>query len=121
MEARRGSIVTVTYLGSQRAIPNYNVMGIAKAGLEAAVRYLAAELGPAGIRVNAVSPGPIETLASSAIPRFDEMLEAAATRAPLRRTVTAREVGDAVTFLCSDLARGVTGQAIFVDAGLHIT
>jgi enoyl-[acyl-carrier protein] reductase I len=121
MEGRAGAVVTVSYLGSQRAIPNYNVMGVAKSGLESAVRYLAAELGPAGTRVNAVSPGPIETLSSSAIPQFDDMLSASAARAPLRRTVTAREVGDVVTFLCSDLARGITGQTIYVDAGFHIT
>ncbi len=121
MEGRPGSMVTVTYLGSQRAIPNYSVMGVAKAGLESAVRYLAAELGPAGVRVNAVSPGPIETLASAAIPDFTEMLESSAERAPLRRNVTAREVGDVVAFLCSDLARGVTGQIVYVDAGYHIT
>lgn len=117
----RGSITTLTYLGSQRAIPNYHVMGIAKAGLESAVRYLAAELGPAGIRVNAVSPGPIETLAAAAIPDFDEMLKASAARSPLRRVVTADEVGDVVAFLSSDLARGVTGETLYVDAGYHIT
>ncbi len=121
MEGRSGSIVTLSYLGSQRAIPNYNVMGVAKAGLESAVRYLAAELGPAGIRVNAVSPGPIETLSSAAIGEFDEMLKDAAARAPLRRTVTAGEVGDVVAFLSSDLARGITGQTVYVDAGFNIT
>jgi enoyl-[acyl-carrier protein] reductase I len=121
MDGRSGSVVTVTYLGSQRALPNYNVMGVAKAGLESAVRYLAAELGPAGIRVNAVSPGPIETLASAAIPDFSEMLKISAERAPLRRTVTASEVGDLVAFLCSDMAQAITGQTIYVDAGYHIT
>ena len=120
MAGRPGSITTLTYLGSQRAIPNYNVMGLAKAGLESAVRYLAAELGPAGIRVNAVSPGPIETLAAAAIPDFDEMLSTSAARSPLRRTVTAGEVGDVVAFLSSDLARGVTGGILHVDAGYHI-
>lgn len=121
MESRHGSITTLTYLGSQRATPNYNVMGLAKAGLESAVRYLAAELGPAGIRVNAVSPGPIETLAAAAIPDFDEMVKASVQRSPLRRTVTAKEVGDVVAFLSSDLARGVTGEILYVDAGYHIT
>ena len=94
---------------------------MAKAGLESAVRYLAAELGPVGIRVNGVSPGAIETLASAAIPDFDGMLKASAERAPLRRTVAADEVGDVVAFLCSDLARGITGQVVYVDAGFHIT
>jgi enoyl-[acyl-carrier protein] reductase I len=113
--------VTVSYLGSQRAIANYNVMGVAKAALESAVRYLALELGPAGIRVNAVSPGPIETLSSSVIAGFAEMMRRAAEQAPLRRNVTTREVGDAVAFLCSDLARGITGQVLYVDGGFSIT
>jgi enoyl-[acyl-carrier protein] reductase I len=121
MSGRSGSIVAVTYLGSQRAIPHYDVMGVAKAGLESTVRYLAAELGPAGVRVNAVSPGPIETLSAAAIPDFDVMLKESAARAPLGRTVTARDVGDVATFLCSDLARGVTGEIIHVDAGFHVT
>lgn len=120
MAGRPGSITTLTYLGSQRAIPNYNIMGLAKAELESAVRYLAAQLGPAGIRVNAVSPGPIETLAASAIPDLDEMLKASAARSPLRRTVSAAEVGDVVAFLSSDLARGITGETLYVDAGYHI-
>jgi enoyl-[acyl-carrier protein] reductase I len=121
MAGRQGSIVTVSYLGSQRTIPNYNVMGVAKAALESAVRYLALELGAAGMRVNAVSPGPIETLSSSVIAGFPEMLKQAAERAPLRRNVTAREVGDVVAFLCSDLARGITGQLLYVDAGFSST
>lgn len=121
MQGRDGSIVTVTYLGSQRAIPNYNVMGVAKAALESAVRYLAAELGPAGTRVNAVSPGPIETLSSSVIAGFSQILGATAERAPLRRNVTAKQVGDAVAFLCSGLAAGITGQVLYVDSGYHIT
>jgi enoyl-[acyl-carrier protein] reductase I len=104
MVGRQGSMVTVTYIGSQRAVPGYNVMGVAKAALEAATRYLAAELGPHGIRVNAVSSGPIETLSSSAVPGLDRMLTAAAELSPLRRNVSQREVGDAVAFLCSDLA-----------------
>jgi enoyl-[acyl-carrier protein] reductase I len=120
MQDRAGSIVTITYLGAQRALPNYNVMGVAKAALESAVRYLAAELGPLGIRVNAVSSGPIETLSSSAIPGLDRMLAASAAQSPLRRNVTPRQVGDAVTFLCSDLAAGVTGQVLYVDSGFSI-
>ncbi len=120
MAGRSGSMVTVTYIGSQRAVPGYNVMGVAKAGLEAATRYLAAQLGPHGIRVNAVSSGPIETLSSSAIPGLDRMLAAAAELSPLRRNVSQQEVGDAVAFLCSDLAAGVTGQVLYVDAGLSI-
>ncbi len=121
MAGRAGSIVTLTYIGSQRALPSYNVMGVAKAALESAVRYLAAELGPRGIRVNAVSSGPIETLSSSAIPGLDRMLAASAAQSPLRRNVSQREVGDAVSFLCSDLAAGVTGQVLYVDGGLSIT
>jgi enoyl-[acyl-carrier protein] reductase I len=121
MAGRPGSIVTLTYLGSRRAVPHYNVMGVAKAGLESAVRYLAAEMGPSGIRVNAVSPGPIETLSSSAIAGLDRMLQAVSAQAPLRRNVTAQEVGDAVAFLCSDAARGITGQILDVDAGFHLT
>ncbi len=116
-----GSIVTVTYLGSQRPVPRYNVMGVAKAGLESAVRYLAAEMGPVGIRVNAVSPGPIETLSSAALAGFDRMTQAVSSQAPLRRNVTTREVGDAVAFLCSDAARGITGQVLYVDGGFHLT
>ena len=121
MAGRPGSIVTVSYLGSQRAIANYNVMGVAKAALEAAVRYLALECGPTGLRVNAVSPGPIETLSSSVIAGFPEMMARAAAQSPLRRNVTTREVGDAVAFLCSDLARGITGQVLYVDSGFNIT
>lgn len=120
LAGRAGSMLTVSYLGSQRAVPNYNVMGVAKAALESAVRYLAAELGPAGIRVNAVSPGPIETLSAAAITGLDRMLKAAVEKAPLRRNVTVREVGDAAAFLCSDLARGITGQVLYVDAGFSI-
>jgi enoyl-[acyl-carrier protein] reductase I len=119
MAGRSGSILTVTYLGSQRAMSQYGVMGVAKAALESVVRYLAAELGPSGIRVNAVSPGPIETLSTSAIADFDQMLRDAAERAPLRRTVGVREVGDVAAFLCSDRASGVTGQILYVDAGYH--
>jgi enoyl-[acyl-carrier protein] reductase I len=119
MENRPSSILTVTYLGSQRAVPHYNVMGPAKAALESSVRYLAAELGPLGIRVNAVSPGPVETLSASAITGFERILAATVEQAPLRKNVTTKEVGDAAAFLCSDLASGITGQVIYVDGGFH--
>ena len=115
-----GSILTLTYLGGVRAIPNYNVMGVAKAGLEASVRYLAAELGTASIRVNAISAGPIRTLASSAVGGILDMIHHVEEVAPLRRTVTQLEVGNAAAFLCSDLASGITGQTIYVDAGYEI-
>ena len=115
-----GSIVTLTYLGGVRVVPNYNVMGIAKAGLEASVRYLAAELGPQSIRVNAISAGPIRTLASSAVGGILDMIHHVEQVAPLRRTVTQLEVGNAAAFLCSDLASGITGQVLYVDAGYEI-
>jgi enoyl-[acyl-carrier protein] reductase I len=111
----------MTYLGGERVVPHYNVMGIAKASLEASVRYLAADLGPQGIRVNAVSAGPIRTLASSGIGNFSDMLEIGRARSPLRRNVDAAEVGDATAFLLSDLSRGMTGCVLFVDGGFHIT
>ena len=115
-----GSIVTLTYLGGVKVIPNYNVMGIAKAGLEMSVRYLAAELGPQNIRVNAISSGPIRTLASSAVGGILDMIHHVEQIAPLRRTVTQTEVGNAAAFLCSDLASGITGQVLYVDAGYEI-
>ena len=115
-----GSIVTLTYLGGVKVIPNYNVMGIAKAGLEMSVRYLAAELGPNNIRVNAISAGPIRTLASSAVGGILDMIHHVEQVAPLRRTVTQLEVGNAAAFLCSDLSSGVTGQVLYVDAGYEI-
>ncbi|MEH2298622.1 enoyl-ACP reductase FabI [Nostoc sp.] len=115
-----GSIVTLTYLGGVRAIPNYNVMGVAKAGLEISVRYLAAELGPQNIRVNAISAGPIRTLASSAVGGILDMIHHVEELAPLRRTVTQLEVGNAAAFLCSDLSSGITGQILYVDAGYEI-
>jgi enoyl-[acyl-carrier protein] reductase I len=115
-----GSIVTLTYLGGVRAIPNYNVMGIAKAGLEMSVRYLASELGPNNIRVNAISAGPIRTLASSAVGGILDAIHHVERVAPLRRTVTQQEVGNAAAFLCSDLASGITGQVLYVDAGYEI-
>ncbi|ELR99583.1 enoyl-ACP reductase FabI [Gloeocapsa sp. PCC 73106] len=115
-----GSIVTLTYLGGVRVISNYNVMGIAKAALEMSVRYLAAELGPQNIRVNAISAGPIRTLASSAVGGILDMIHHVENIAPLRRTVTQTEVGNTAAFLCSDLASGITGQIIYVDAGYEI-
>jgi enoyl-[acyl-carrier protein] reductase I len=114
-----GSIVTLTYLGAQRAVPNYNVMGVAKAALEASVRYLAAELGEKNIRVNAVSAGPIKTLASSAVGQFKEKLRIMDEIAPLRRTVTQEEVGKSALYMLSDLATGVTGEVHYVDAGFN--
>lgn len=116
-----GSIVTLTYLGGVRAIPNYNVMGVAKAALESSVRYLAAELGEQKIRVNAISAGPIRTLASSAVGGILDMIHHVEEVAPLKRTVTQLEVGNAAAFLCSDLASGITGQVLYVDAGYEIT
>lgn len=115
-----GSVVTLTYLGGVRVIPNYNLMGIAKAGLEMSVRYLAADLGPQNIRVNGISAGPIRTLASSAVGGILDMIRHVENVAPLRRTVTQTEVGNTAAFLCSDLSSGITGQIIYVDAGYEI-
>jgi enoyl-[acyl-carrier protein] reductase I len=115
-----GSIVTLTYLGGVRVIPNYNLMGIAKAGLEMSVRYLASELGPDNIRINAISAGPIRTLASSAVGGILDMIHHVEEVAPLKRTVTQIEVGNAAAFLCSDLSSGITGQILYVDAGYEI-
>ncbi len=115
-----GSIVTLTYLGGVRVVPNYNVMGIAKAALEMNVRYLAAELGSQGIRVNGISAGPIRTLASSAVGGILDMIHHVEATAPLRRTVTQTEVGNTAAFLASDLASGITGQILYVDAGYCI-
>jgi enoyl-[acyl-carrier protein] reductase I len=115
-----GSIITLTYLGGVRAVPNYNVMGVAKAGLEASVRYLALELGSQNIRVNAISAGPIRTLASSAVGGILDMIHHVEEVAPLRRTVTQTEVGNAAAFLASDLASGITGQVLYVDSGYEI-
>lgn len=114
-----GSILTLSYYGAQKAVPNYNVMGIAKASLEASVRYLAASLGPKGIRVNAISAGPIKTLAAAGIKDFRSMLDAYAKSTPLRRNVSSDEVGQAAAFLCSDLASGITADILYVDAGYH--
>ncbi len=115
-----GAIVTLTYVGGARVVPNYNVMGIAKAALEMNVKYLAAEMGPQNIRVNAISAGPIRTLASSAVGGILDMIHHVEAIAPLRRTVTQTEVGNAAAFLCSDLSSGVTGQVLYVDAGYEI-
>jgi enoyl-[acyl-carrier protein] reductase I len=115
-----GSIVTMTYLGGERAVPHYNVMGVAKAALEMSVRYLAADLGPKAIRVNAISAGPIKTLAASGVHGLSKMLEYHRTHAPLRRNTDQDEVGDAALFLLSPLGRGVTGEVIHVDGGFHV-
>jgi enoyl-[acyl-carrier protein] reductase I len=117
MEGRNGALLTLTYLGAVRAIPNYNVMGPAKASLEANVRFLAADLGPEGTRVNGISAGPIKTLAAAGIAGFRQILSHVAEKTPLRRTVTTEDVGNAAAFLCSDLASGVTGEILYVDAG----
>ncbi len=117
MQGRNGALVTLTYLGAERVVPNYNTMGPAKASLEASVRYLAADLGPKGIRVNAVSAGPIKTLAASGISGFGKILKYVADNAPLRRNVSTEEVGNVAAFLLSDLAAAVTGEIVFADAG----
>lgn len=114
------SVVTLTYLGSERVVPNYNVMGVAKAALEASVRYLANDLGPQGIRVNAVSAGPVNTLAARAIAGFTTMLQRVREVAPLRRNTEVEEVADAALFLLSDLSRGITGEVLYVDSGYHV-
>ena len=119
MQGRQGALLALSYLGAQRAMTNYNVMGLAKASLEASVRYLAYSLGADGIRVNAVSAGPIRTLAASGISDFRKILEHYAEQAPLRRNVTQEEVGNAAAFLCSDLASGITGEITYVDAGFN--
>ncbi|GAB4476028.1 MAG: enoyl-ACP reductase FabI [Elainellaceae cyanobacterium] len=115
-----GAVVTLTYLGGVRVVPNYNVMGVAKAALEMNVKYLAAEMGPQNIRVNAISAGPIRTLASSAVGGILDMIHHVEEVAPLRRTVTQTEVGNTAAFLCSDLSTGITGQVLYVDAGYEI-
>ncbi len=122
MRGRKGAIVTLSYLGAVRSIPNYNVMGLAKASLEAGVRYLAGSLGPvAGIRVNAISAGPIKTLAAAGIGGFSKILHFVERNAPLRRGVTAEEVGNTAAFLLSGLASGITGEVVYVDAGFSTT
>ncbi|MBV9851809.1 MAG: enoyl-ACP reductase [Armatimonadetes bacterium] len=118
--AQGGSLITLTYLGAERVIPNYNTMGVAKAALESSVRYLANDLGPQGVRVNAISAGPTMTLAARGIPGFTDMHREARDRAPLRRNTTIEDVGDTCAFLASDWARGITGETLYVDNGLHI-
>lgn len=119
-EGEGGSIVTLSYLGGARVIPHYNVMGVAKAALEMSVRYLAADLGPKGIRVNAISAGPVKTLASSGVHGISKMLEYHRNHAPLRKNTEQAEVGDAAVFLTSHLSRGITGEILYVDNGFHI-
>jgi enoyl-[acyl-carrier protein] reductase I len=119
MTDTNGSILTLSYYGAEKAVLNYNVMGIAKASLEAAVRYLAASLGPKGLRVNAISAGPLRTLAAAGIKDFKKIQTAYANVTPLKRNITAEEVGNAAAFLCSDLASGITGEVLHVDAGYH--
>jgi enoyl-[acyl-carrier protein] reductase I len=117
MEGRAGSVLTLSYLGAVRSIPSYNVMGLAKASLEANVRFLAADAGPRGVRVNGISAGPIKTLSAAGIAGFRKMLSEVANVAPMRRNVTLENVGNAAAFLCSDLAAGITGEILYVDAG----
>jgi len=121
MEGRNAALLTLSYLGAIRSVPNYNVMGLAKASLESGVYYMAQSLGPRGIRVNAVSAGPIRTLAASGIANFNDKLDIVAKNAPLRRNVTIEEVGNAAAFLLSDLASGITGEITYVDAGFNTT
>src|ERR1700757_198290 len=119
MAGRNGALLTLSYLGAVRSIPSYNVMGLAKASLEANVRFMAADLGPEGIRVNGISAGPIKTLAAAGIAGFRKMLNRVAEVAPLRRNVTPEDVGNAAAFLCSDLAGGITGEILYVDNGFN--
>lgn len=119
LEGRQGALLTLSYYGAEKAIQNYNVMGLAKASLEANVRYLAYSMGPRGIRVNSISAGPIRTLAASGIKDFRKMLKANEEITPLRRNVTIEDVGNAAVFLCSDMAAGITGEIVHVDAGYH--
>lgn len=120
MKGRDGSLITMTYLGAVQALPNYNVMGLAKASLEANTRYLASALGPDGIRVNAISAGPLRTLAAAGIADFRKLLAYVETTAPMRRNVTIEQVGDTAAFLASDLSAGITGQVIYVDSGFNM-
>jgi enoyl-[acyl-carrier protein] reductase I len=121
MEGRRAALLTLTYLGAVRSVPHYNVMGLAKASLEAAVRYLARDLGPRGIRVNGISAGPVKTLAAAGISGFNRILKFVEDNAPLRRNVTIEDVGNAAAFLLSDLAAGITGEITYVDCGFNTT
>ena len=120
MEGRNGALLTLSYMGAVRSMPSYNVMGLAKASLEANVRYMAQSLGPRGHRVNAISAGPIKTLAAAGIARLRSMLDHVASTAPMRRNITTEEVGNVAAFLCSDLASGVTGEITYVDSGYNI-
>lgn len=120
MRENGGSIITLSYLGAERVVPNYNVMGVAKAALESAVRYLAADLGPNNIRVNAISAGPVKTLAASGIPHFRDMLNSFAEKAPLRRAITQEDVANSALYLLGPLSSGVTGETIYVDSGFNI-
>lgn len=119
MQNRNGALLTISYLGAVRSLPNYNVMGLAKASLEASVRYMAAALGPEGTRVNAISAGPIKTLAASGVGNFSRILSFNERNTPLRRNVTIDEVGNAAAFLCSDLASGISGEIMYVDGGFN--
>ncbi|MGF1615696.1 MAG: enoyl-ACP reductase [Gammaproteobacteria bacterium] len=121
MRGTQGALLTLTYLGAVRAVPNYNVMGPAKASLEANVRYMARALGSEGIRVNAISAGPIRTLAAAGIGDFRRLMDLVARNAPIQRNITAEEVGNAAAFLCSDLASGITGEILYVDGGFHFS
>ena len=121
MEGRNGSLLTLSYLGAMRSLPNYNVMGLAKASLEANMRYMTASLGPQGTRVNAISAGPVRTLAASGVRSFRKMLDYNARNTPLRRNVTIDEIGNAAAFLCSDLASGISGEVLYVDGGFNTT
>jgi len=120
MRGRAGALLTLSYLGSVRTLPNYNVMGLAKASLEANVRFLAVDLGASGIRINAISAGPIRTLAASGVKGIRDMIAHVGASSPLKRNVTIEDVGNAAAFLCSDLAAGITGQVVYVDAGFNI-
>lgn len=115
-----GSVITLTYLGSEKVVPNYNLMGVAKAALESSVRYLANDLGPKNIRVNAISPGPTMTVSAKGINNFTSMYKDVPERAPLRRNTTIEEVGDTAAFMVSDWSRGITGEVLYVDNGMHM-
>jgi len=120
MEKKQGAILTLSYYGSEKVIPNYNLMGLAKASLEAAVKYLAFEIGKEGLRINCISPGPVKTLAASAIPGFDVLYKKCQEISPLRKNVSLEDIGNLAAFLCSDLAKSITGEIIYIDAGYHI-
>lgn len=119
MEVRGGAVIALSYIGGEKAVKNYNVMGVAKSALESSIRYLAVDLGPNNIRVNAISAGPMRTLAARGLKNFTVMYDGMKDKAPLKRNITTVEVGDTASFLCSDLATGITGEIIHVDAGYH--